>query len=217
MKIKDFDELKRKGYVIVDGEITVTNKVEEVLKARGLEQVDLAKMTGLSKQYINYVIRRKICPGVDSAIKIAYVLDMPVEEIFNIKENAWTSNNKEIGEETLFLDVHEMEIINNKEMEHRTEEESVNSSPPISGYTYVDAVTSEKVSKEKYEELLEEFIAERIHQEIENVKNSLERGMSKKAVESRAKKQLQAEFEKRYTERYKKLAKTVMPLVNKRK
>ncbi|PES55395.1 hypothetical protein CN515_04945 [Bacillus cereus] len=217
MKIKDFDELKRKGYVIVDGEITVTNKVEEILKERGLEQADLAKMTGLSKQYISSVIKENVKPGIDSAIKIAYVLDMAVEELFHLKEIGWTSGIKETGEETLFLDLYEMEIIRDKKMEQRTNDEIENSNATTAGYTYFDKDTNEKVSKERYDEMLELFISERIHQEIENVKNALERGMAKKAVESRAKKQLQAEFNKRYTERYKKLDKIVMPLVNKRK
>ncbi|MFJ8531233.1 helix-turn-helix transcriptional regulator [Bacillus sp. NPDC094106] len=214
MKIQDLNELNKMGYLVLDGEIAVINKVEEVLKERGLEQVDLAKMTGLSRQYINSVIKGNIRPGVDSAIKISYVLDMAVEELFNLKESAWTSDIKDTGEETLFLDICEMEIIGKKVMEHQIKKESEELSSS-SGYIYVDTETDKKLTKEVYESLLNDFIEERIHKEIEEVKNSLERGMSKKAVESRARKQIQTEFDKRYTERYKKLAKIVTPLVNK--
>ena len=56
------------------------DKINELLKARGLSQTDLARKTGIAKQTINSIIKRNNKAIEFSAMeKIADALEVPIE------------------------------------------------------------------------------------------------------------------------------------------
>jgi SPX domain protein involved in polyphosphate accumulation len=64
-KINSLSELKEKGLCIIDeDEPTVENHIMQILKEKGLLVSDLAKLTGISRQNINAVVKNKMKPGV---------------------------------------------------------------------------------------------------------------------------------------------------------
>jgi len=58
------------------------NRMKEKRLAKGLRQKDIAKSTGLSKPAISLYENGKVNPSMESAFKIAAVLDSTVDELF---------------------------------------------------------------------------------------------------------------------------------------
>lgn len=58
------------------------NRVKEIRKKVGLSQHQLAYLTGLSQSTISHIERGAFIPTIDSAYKIAAVLDYDVKEVF---------------------------------------------------------------------------------------------------------------------------------------
>lgn len=57
-------------------------RIAELRKLRKLSQDDVTKRSGLNMSTYQIIERYKVVPTVLNAIKIAKVLDVPVEEIF---------------------------------------------------------------------------------------------------------------------------------------
>ena len=58
------------------------NRVKEIRKKVGLTQYQLAHFSGLAQSTISHIERGLYLPTIDSAYKIAAVLDVHVEELF---------------------------------------------------------------------------------------------------------------------------------------
>lgn len=208
VKLESLEELNEKGYIIISDEPVITNKIAEILEEKELYPVDLSKMTGISRQNINAVMKGKMKPGIDFALKIAYVLDRKVEEIFSLNDNAWVERAKSSDESTLYFDVVELRIIDSK-----TKKEKISKD----GYEYYDTVNEKLLTEEEYEKLLKDFIFDRIEIAEQDVLEELEdseKKISDKVIESLAKKKLKTEFETNHVKKYVKLGKETKPLVN---
>jgi len=145
--INNLNELAHYGYVILDKENILTNNIKSLLLEKGLSQSDLAILSGISKQNISDIVQNKLKPGVDFALKIAKVLDVSVEELFELTDNAWCRIAKTEEGSTLFLDIYEMKIIDNNSKRKL-----------MSTGEYVLLKERRSISKAEYDERLKAFI-----------------------------------------------------------
>lgn len=67
------------------------NCVKALRKARGLRQEDLAKLLGVSRQTIIAIENDKYDPTLALAMKLARLLDTPVESLFTLEDSAEVS------------------------------------------------------------------------------------------------------------------------------
>ena len=63
------------------------NCIRALRKARGLRQEDLAALLGVSRQTIIAMENDKDDPSLALAMRLARLLERPVEEIFFLEEN----------------------------------------------------------------------------------------------------------------------------------
>lgn len=145
--IKNLNELEDYGYVILDKENSLTNNIKKLLTEKGLSQSDLAVLSGISKQNISDIVQNKLKPGVDFALKIAKVLDVSVEELFELNDSAWCQIAKTKEGLSLFLDVYDMKIIDNNYKKFL-----------ISTGEYISLKENRCISKAEYDERLRKFI-----------------------------------------------------------
>lgn len=208
IKLESLDDLKMDGYIMLSDEPVITNKIINILEDKKIAPADLSKMTGISRQNINAVMKGKMKPGIDFALKIAYVLDMKVEEIFQLTQNAWVQTAKSSEESTLYLDIVELRIIDGK-----TRKDNISKD----GLEYYDTVEKKLLVEDEFNKLLEEYIFDKIELAEQDVVEELEdsnKKISDKIIESLAKKKLTSEFENTHVKRYVKLGKKTKPLVN---
>ena len=61
------------------------NRVKELRKARGRRQEDVAALLGVSRQTVNAVENDKYDPTLALGMKLARLLETPVEELFTLE------------------------------------------------------------------------------------------------------------------------------------
>lgn len=203
-KIKSLEELKKKGlYIIDEDEITVENHIMKILKEKGLLVSDLAKLTGISRQNINAVVKYKMKPGVDFAIKVSYVLGIPVEELFTLTDSAWVKPYKQERDSTLYVDVVNLLILDNTAKKAEIAK---------SGYEYFNQDTKEYFTRDEHAKLLKKFLKANTPAKVEELKE--ENGdLSTTKLTSQAKEELRSEFNDTYIKVYKKLGEKIQPYV----
>ena len=64
----------------------VKNRIKELRKKIGLRQEDVAEQVGVTRQTINAIENDKYNPTLDLAMKLAKLLNTPVEEVFQLKD-----------------------------------------------------------------------------------------------------------------------------------
>ena len=67
-------------------DIIIENRIEEFRKERGLSQRQLAEAVGLKRRSIMAYENDTISPTLETAYKIAIVLDKDIKEVFRLKE-----------------------------------------------------------------------------------------------------------------------------------
>ncbi|HCL4480242.1 TPA: helix-turn-helix transcriptional regulator [Clostridium botulinum] len=211
IKLNSIDELTKKGYLILEEGIPVSNKIDKILRDKQITPADLSKMTGISRQNINSVMKGKMKPGVDFVLKVIYVLDTPIEEIFQLKESAWVSTAKSTEESTLYVDLVGLRIIDGK-----TKKEEIFSL----GFEYYDTIEKKELTEEEFKNFLNEYIDDNLNITVVEMSDQIDtdgRKLSQKSLEALAKEKLKQTFEERYIKKYRKLAKKVTPIINRRK
>lgn len=68
-------------------EVVMKNRLEELRKARGVKQEDLAAALEVSRQTIGSLENGRYNPSILLAFKIARYFDMSIEEIFIYEED----------------------------------------------------------------------------------------------------------------------------------
>lgn len=58
-------------------------RIEEILKERGISNIEFARMMGKKPQYTNAVIKERVGVSLTMLSKMAGVLDVPLKELFN--------------------------------------------------------------------------------------------------------------------------------------
>ena len=204
-KLNSIYDLEKNGLMIMDEGLNIENNIAKYLKKKNITPGDLSKMSGLSRQSINSVMKGRMKPGVDFALKVSYVLDTPIEELFNLKDGAWVKTEKTTDESTLYIDMARIEIIDGEVRKSRLEEDN---------FEYYNIETKEYLTKEEYLNRLDNEINENVQELVKEY--YLENG-SKKRVEvvtKIIKDRITENFNKTNTKLYRKLARKISPLVN---
>lgn len=63
------------------------NRLKEYRSSKGINQTELGKMAGVSRQTISLIERGDYSPSVTLALKIARIFQVSVEDIFMYEEN----------------------------------------------------------------------------------------------------------------------------------
>ena len=63
------------------------NRLKELRARDGLNQTELAKLAGVSRQTISLLERDEYTPSVVIALKISQIFNEPVESVFRIEED----------------------------------------------------------------------------------------------------------------------------------
>lgn len=189
-KISSLSDLTEQGYVIIEKNQTVlTNRIGEVLKEKKINTSKLAKLTGLSRQNISSVINGNLNPNTDFSLKISYVLNTPIEQLFILTENAWIENVEISKENKLFVDIVNLEIIDSNEKKERFESNR---------FEFVNLETGELITKQIKDEYQKIYINKR--------KREIEQEAGTPVIF-----EIKAEFNKKYDVIYKKIGKVIKP------
>lgn len=62
------------------------NRIKELRRARGLRQEDLANLLNVSRQTVVAMENNKYDPSLALALRVAKLLEQPVEDIFILEE-----------------------------------------------------------------------------------------------------------------------------------
>ncbi len=68
----------------------VVNRIEQARDSRGLSRGELADLVGVHYQTMGYLERGEYNPSLELALKIARVLELPLEEIFWLQDGGLT-------------------------------------------------------------------------------------------------------------------------------
>ncbi|MFC3899758.1 helix-turn-helix transcriptional regulator [Aliicoccus persicus] len=66
--------------------MSVTNKVRELRKARGITQLKLAEDLRVTRQTLTAIENNKYNPSLELALKIVRYFDLNIEEIFILED-----------------------------------------------------------------------------------------------------------------------------------
>lgn len=203
-KLDDLSELDKRGLcTIEDEENVVRTNLPQALKEKGLITSDLSRLTGISRQYINAVIRQNIKPGIDFALKTSYVLGIPVEQLFTLTENAWIKPCKIGNDISVYVDVIHAIILDNRVLKMLLK---------VNPMLYLNQETGQKLTKTEYESSLRKYILDKVDERKEELK-SQHPDMSSKTITSLAIDSLKKEFMAKHSKIYKKLGEKITPYV----
>lgn len=204
LKLESIDELNKYNLVILDDlGINIDNKISEILKRKGLTPADLSRMTGIARQNLNEILKGKLSPGVDFALKISTALGVNLEEAFQLKDSAWIRRLS--GDDgILYLDLYDFEIKDgkvNKEIKKSKE--------------YIILENKKIIDEEEYKELFEKYYNENYDIVYEEI-NKKYPDEVKQRKNSLTKESLNKKFNKICTNRYKRLGVRLIPFINNR-
>lgn len=203
-KVSSLNELKKQGLCIIeDDAIVVENHILEILEQKGLLISDLARLTGISRQNINAVVRNKMKPGVDFVLKVSYVLGEPIEKLFVLTDEAWVKPYKHERDATLYLDMIHMEKVDTKEKRRAIKE---------TGFEFYHIETREQISRKEWESRLKEFVERHFEEKEQQVKKEDE-SLTANQIKSTVAEELREEFNSLYSKIYKKLGQRIEPYV----
>lgn len=194
-KIDSLEELKKQGLYIIE-EVVVQNKILKKIEEKGLSLSDLSRLTGISRQNINCVVKNRMNPGIEFCLKVAFVLNTPVEELFELKTNAWVDKSS-----SKYLDAVRLEIIDNEDRKSRLAENN---------YEYFDIKDKVFLTGEEKDTLQKELVSRNLSLKIEELQQEGVEA-SLKSLKSIAMDALKEEFNERYIKIYQKLGGSFEP------
>lgn len=205
-KISNIKELENRGlYIIEDDVIVVNNNIIKILKEKELLISDLAKLTGISRQNINAVVKNKLKPGVDFALKVSHVLGITVEELFVLTESAWVKPYKRERDSTLYVNIISLEVIDNTVKKQNITE---------NGYEYYDRASNKFLTKEEKDDLQRQYVNELKDMRMNQLrKEYADEKATTNQLNSMAIEELKDEFNQNITKIYKKLGEKIQPYV----
>jgi len=72
----------------VVAKLSVHNAVREARTKRGITQQHLALVTGLARQSIISIEKGRFLPTIENALRLAAALDVPVEDLFWLRDGS---------------------------------------------------------------------------------------------------------------------------------
>lgn len=67
-------------------EYVLKNRLKELRARDGINQTEMAKLAGISRQTVSLIERGEYTPSVLIALKIAQTFKEPVEQVFHLEE-----------------------------------------------------------------------------------------------------------------------------------
>lgn len=113
-QLNSLEELEELGYSYGQPEVEVYSRLKEVLEEKELDTSDLANITGISRQTFHGILRKNRRISVDVALKLSYVLNVPVDELFYLSENCWFTLVCDSEDLSLYIDHLKLQLINGK-------------------------------------------------------------------------------------------------------
>lgn len=113
-QLTSLDELEELGLSFGTGEITVSNHLEEAIKNKDISVGDLSELTGISRQTLHGIFTKNRRVGIDVALKLSYVLDIPVNELFYLNQDTWYSLVTDSEDLAIYIDHLNLNLINNQ-------------------------------------------------------------------------------------------------------
>lgn len=201
-KINSLDELREKDlYIIYEDSEFVRNDLKEIAEKRGISNADLAKITGVSRQSITDLMKNRMEPRIGFALKLGYRLGIPIEDIFKLTENAWIEPYRGKQGNPLFIDMYNLEIIDNKEKKSRIKK---------NGFEYYNPETLELITKDAREELIKNHVYSNLESKLQEVEEEyFDENLNANEIESIVIEKLKNEIRSKYLRIYNKLGKKI--------
>lgn len=148
---KIINNLKKQGISLLEEENPlILNKLSSILTKKNILPIDIANLIGVSRQTINSILNSNTKPNIEIALKISYVLNIPVEDIFVLNKKYWFNNdiNKE-KDTSYFLNIITGEIVNSSQKKKFIKKNKAE---------YYNIVEKKCLTKEQRDSILKEYI-----------------------------------------------------------
>lgn len=86
------------------GEFPIVNQLRILLKDRNITYLDFSKAVGISRQSLDGFLNNSFVPKIETVLKMATVLSVPVEDIYQLTDSAWVETAKDENNHTLYFD-----------------------------------------------------------------------------------------------------------------
>lgn len=147
--ITSIKELNEKGlYLFVDDKILIENKIHSIIKMKGYKLADISRMTGISKQNISNLLTTNIPPNIEYVLKIAYVLDVPVESLYEYNKKEWFIPYNQEESLSYYYDMYKNQLILNEKRKLQIEQD---------GFVYLKKETNERITETEANDLLKKY------------------------------------------------------------
>lgn len=104
-EVENLDELHAMNLFFPSAyDVQVENTLAKHLEERNIPVTDFARLVGISRQALNMAINETVAPDLVNAMKMAYILDVPVEELFKLANFAWVERAKDANKKTIYFD-----------------------------------------------------------------------------------------------------------------
>lgn len=176
--ITSIEELNKRGlYLFVNDKILIENKIHSIIKTKGYKLADISRMTGISKQNISNLLTTTIPPNIEYVLKIAYVLDVPVESLYQYNKKEWFIPYNQEESLSYYYDMYRNQLILNEQRKKQIEED---------GFVYLKKETNERISEKEANDLLKEYtsfeVIRKLALDLINKDDSLSLSQAKKIV-----------------------------------
>lgn len=197
-----FLKLHEMGYDVESKQQPVIIKMEEAMRKKNITSMKLCKKTGISRQTMNIVLNGKMKPGIDFALKVSKVLEVPVEELFELHDSAWETLVME-NTQSMYWDLAKEVLIERKHIKVIEERE---------GVQYWDVANERLIHSDDYQTILEKELEDRMEEETEKARNIPVGRKSLRVFESMAKEAITQDVESRYLPRFQRVVKSLRPV-----
>lgn len=176
-------------------DVQVENTLAQHLEKRNIPMTDFARLVGISRQALNMAMNETVATDLVNAMKMAYILDVPVEELFKLANFAWVERAKDSNKRTIYYDHFSRTIRSGKDMKNTDRSERM------------DLAQNRIITEQEYKKVLREAREESAKDYLANNPKDVRRD----AV-AEAKKEAEAEIESLYPRRYSVLYRKTNPV-----
>ncbi|ABO66135.1 helix-turn-helix transcriptional regulator [Geobacillus thermodenitrificans] len=201
--IENIEEFfKERDYFLVESKVK-ENNLQLLINQVGISVSDLQKITGISKQNLNEIIYGESNPSIDKALKIAYVLNYPVEQLFPLKPEDWYHYATDEEGKTLYFNIIDGKIYNTTGKKLAIKNGK---------YEYYDNVEKRYVTKKEYKQIVSNLQKSELQTRYDGLKQDEKyKGISANRLRRIAKIQLQSDIDKRFKKVYIPIGKRFTP------
>ena len=122
-QFSSLEELDEAGYAYGEKDTVDYSRLLEVLKEKEISISDLSELTGISRQALHSIVKKKKQRiGIDIALKLSYVLGVRVEELFNVNSEVWYNLVADSQDMAIYLDHLTLCLVNNQTRKEIEEE-----------------------------------------------------------------------------------------------